>query len=122
MCDVHIVILYHSFLAIIQDVIEALGLRLDARWREFGTHLHVMPAVLDFISKNYSDVASCMLVLVEKWLWHDDRTGDLPRTWETVVLAVKRTGLGRLAEQLEQRYGVSTARATAGKRKQQHYT
>ena len=103
-------------------MLTALNHLLDAQWREFGIHLHVESAVLDYISRDYSDVGLCMLVLVEKWLWHDDRTGDLPRTWETVVLAVKRTGLGRLAEQLEQRYGVSTARATAGKRKQQHYT
>ena len=49
---------------------------------------------------------ACMLQLIEKWLAHDNGTGDLPRTWETVVQAVKNTGLGRLAEELAQRYGV----------------
>ena len=122
MCGVYIVILYHSFLAIILDVIEALNHRLDAQWRWFGTCLYVTPAFMDGISSDKSNVASCMLQLVEKWLYHENGTGDLPRTWETVVLAVKHTGQGRLAEQLEQRYGVSTARATARKRKQHHYT
>ena len=117
-----IVILYHSFFAIIPDVIEALNHCLDAQWRQFGTFLHVAQPTLDCISKDNSNVASCMLQLVKKWLCHKTGTGDLPRTWKTVVQAVKHAGQGHLAEQLEQRYEVSTARATAGKRKQQHYT
>ena len=119
MCCIHgntvpLFLCHHS------DVLKALNHDLDARWMEFGIHLHVESAVLDGISKDKSNVASCMLQLVEKWLYHENGTGDLPRTWETVVLAVKHTGKGRLAEQLEQRYGLSTARATAGKHKQQH--
>ena len=88
-------------------VIKALNHELDARWREFGTHLCVKPSIMDIIDKNKkSDVGACMLHLVESWLSHDNGTGDLPRTWETVVQAVKSTGKGRLAEQLAQRYGV----------------
>ena len=98
----------------------ALDNQLDAQWREFGTYLSVEPFSMDSISKDYSDVESCIMQLVVKWVLHDIGTGDHPRTWQTVVLAVKHTGQGRLAEQLEQQYGVSTARATAGKRKQQH--
>ena len=47
-----------------------------------------------------------MLQLVEKWLAPENGTGDLPRTWETVVQAVKKTGLGRLAEELAEKHGV----------------
>ena len=57
-----------------------------------------------------SDVGACMLQLVEKWLGHENGTGDLTRTWETVVQAVKKTGPGRLAEQLAQQYGVKPSR------------
>ena len=87
---------------------------------EFGTFLCVEYAVLKRIRMHSSDVASCMLQLVEQWLNHENGTGDLPRTWETVVQAVRDTGHGLLASLLVQQYGVSTARATAGKRKQQH--
>ena len=87
---------------------------------KFGTFLYVERAVLERIRMNSSNVASCMLQLVEKWLNHENGTGDLPRTWETVVQAVRDTGHGLLANLLVQQYGVSTARATAGKRKQQH--
>ena len=88
------------------DVIEALNHDLDVQWREFGTFLHIERAILDSIDTNKSNVGDRMLQLVEKWLDHDNGTGDLPRTWKTVVQAVKNTGKGRLAEVLAQRYGV----------------
>ena len=88
------------------DVIKALNHQLDAQWREFGTFLYVKPAVMDGISKDKSNVASCMLLLVEKWLYCEDGTGNLPRTWKTVVQAVKDTGKGLLAQQLAEQHGV----------------
>ena len=73
---------------------------------EFGIHLHVEYAILECISESNSDVGSCMLQLVEKWLGHETGTGNLPRTWQTVVQAVKHTGKGLLAEQLAEQHGV----------------
>ena len=62
---------------------------------------------MDSIDKNTkSDVGACMLQLVEKWLGHDNGTGDLPRTWEMVVRVVAKTEPGCLAEELAQRYEV----------------
>ena len=88
-------------------MIGALNHDLDARWREFGTHLCVKPPIMDSIDKdNKSDVGACMLQLIEKWLADENGTGDLPRTWETVVRAVAKTGPGRLAEKLAHQYGV----------------
>ena len=88
------------------DVIKALDHQLDANWRVFGTHLKVGPEIMDGIEVNESDVGRRMLKLVEKWLAHDNKTGDLPRTWKTVVQVVKDTGKGLLAEQLAEQYGV----------------
>ena len=90
------------------DVIKALQREVDAKWREFGTHLHVKPALMDSILKDKSNTGArdCMLQLVEKWLGHEDGTGSLPRTWQTVVQAVKDTGNRLLAEQLAEQYGV----------------
>ena len=87
-------------------MIEALNQALDVQWRQFGTHLHVETDILSSIDADNSNVRERMLQLVEKWLGYDNRTGDLPRTWETVVQAVKSTGKGRLAEQMAQQYGV----------------
>ena len=88
------------------DVIEALNHVLDVQWRQFGTFLHIECVILDSIYTDKSNVGERMLQLVEKWLGHDNGTGDLPRTWGTVVQAVKQTGKGQLAEQLARRHGV----------------
>ena len=88
------------------DVIEALNHTLDAQWRDFGTHLRVESAILDGIEKNRSNEGDRMLQLVEKWLAHDSGTGDLPRTWETVVQAVKSMGKRPLVQKLAQQFGV----------------
>ena len=88
------------------DVIGALNHALDVQWREFGIFLHIERDILDSIATNNSNVRDRMLQLVETWLGYDNGTGDLPRTWETVVQAVKNTGPRQLAEQLAQQYGV----------------
>ena len=88
------------------DVIRALNHQLDSKWREFGTLLYVDPAVMYRIKKDQSEVSECMLQLVENWVCHEDGTGNLPRTWKTVVQAVKDTGAGGvLAQQLAEKYG-----------------
>ena len=61
---------------------------------------------MDRISMDQSTVGKCMLQLLEKWLGHDNGTGRLPRTWTTVVLAVKDTGKGLLAQTLAEQHGV----------------
>ena len=55
---------------------------------------------MDEISKDNSDVASCMSQLVKRWIDHENGTGDLSRTWQTVVQAVKDMGIRPLAKQL----------------------
>ena len=48
----------------------------------------------------------CMLELVRKWISKETGTGTLPRTWQTIVEAVKDTGNGVLAEDLAREHGV----------------
>ena len=95
-----------TFLAIFPEVLIALDHQLDAEWRLFGTFLYVKTTVMDGISKDNSDVDTCILRLLDKWLGHENGTGDLPRTWQTVVQAVKYTGKGLLAKQLAEQHGV----------------
>lgn len=87
-------------------MIEALNHELDAQWREFGTHLRMESTLMDNIHKDKSNVGACMLQLVEKWLGHQDGTGDLPRTWTTVVQAVEKMGRKPLAQKLAEQHGV----------------
>ena len=89
------------------EVIEALRQQVDAKWRHFGTFLHFEPALMDTIETDNKGSTDCMLDLVTKWVTHCDGTGRLPRTWETVVKAVKGSGRGKLAEELAEKYGVT---------------
>lgn len=85
-------------------MIGALNHQLDAKWRDFGTFLLVDCAIMDSINEDKSNGEACMLCLVEKWMCHEHGTGKLPRTWKTVVQAVKDVGKGHLAEQLTKQY------------------
>ena len=103
-CDYCAILCTFSLFTYHVDVIRALTHQLDAEWREFGTFLHVQPAIMDGIDKDRTNVGACMLQLVEDWVWHKDGTGDLPRTWTTVVQAIKDMGAGVLAQQLADQY------------------
>ena len=82
-------------------MIKALDGKLDAKWRRFGTFLHVDPAIMDRIKEDKSDVEDCMLQLVEDWVCKKDGTGELPRTWKTVVQVLKEMKVP-LPEQLKE--------------------
>ena len=88
------------------DVTEALGNQVDAHWKHFGTYLSFDSSLMDTIKADNGYHADCMLDLVTKWLRKDDGTGDHPRTWETVVKAVKASGHKQLAEELASTYHI----------------
>ena len=87
-------------------MLKALDHQLDDKWWSFGTYLYVKPFVMGGISKDNSDVETCILRLLDKWLDHENGTGDRPRTWQTVVEAVKDMGKMGLAKQLAEQHGV----------------
>ena len=105
-CDYCAILCTFSLFTYHVDVIRALTHQLDAEWRVFGTFLHVQPAIMDGIDKDRTNVGACMLQLVEDWVCHKDGTGDLPRTWTTVVQAVRDMGAGSLAQQLAEQYKI----------------
>ena len=53
---------------------------------------------MDNIEYDNSTEEDRIVQLLEKWLHQDHGTGGLPRTWPTVVQAVKDTGMGLLAQ------------------------
>lgn len=82
------------------DITEALGTRVNKHWKRFGNSLRFDPTLMDTIEAKNRQCADCMLDLVTKWVRGDEGTGDLPRTWDTVVTAVKASGHKKLAEEL----------------------
>ena len=89
------------------DITEALENQVDAHWNRFGNSLRCDPALMDMIQANKGECADCMLDLVTKWVRKDEGTGDLPRTWETVIKAVKASGHKQLAKELAGKFGVT---------------
>ena len=90
-------------------VLEALGQKVDSKWRHFGTYLHFDSSLLDTIDSDNRKISTdCMLDLVTKWVDEYEGSGNLPRTWQTVVEAVSKTGCGKLAEELAKTHGVSS--------------
>ena len=49
----------------------------------------------------------CMLDLLGRWTSNQAGTGTLPRTWQTVVEALKETGFVAIAENLAQKHGLT---------------
>ena len=80
---------------------------VDSRWNEFGVHLGIEPYTRDTIAKDHKGATDCMLDLVSRWMTKESGTGTRPRTWETVVKAVKATGFGVLADELAENYRVA---------------
>ena len=89
------------------DITEALGKRVNRHWKRFGNSLRFDPTLMDTIEEKNRECADCMLDLVTKWVRVDEGTGDLPRTWETVVKAVKASEHKYLAEKLARKFGVT---------------
>lgn len=90
------------------DILKALANELDAKWRTFGTFLGVMYPTMNAINKDHGCISSdCMVALVGMWLSKEAGTGDVPRTWQMVVEAVKYTGFEQLAQELGKEHGVT---------------
>ena len=79
---------------------------VDSKWKRFGVYLGVDPYTIANIDKDHKGVSDCMLSLVSLWVSEQSGTGDYPRTWETVVKAVKDTGYDGLAKGLTKTYGI----------------
>ena len=60
---------------------------------------------MDIIEKDRRNVTDCMLELISQWLKHYEGAGDLPRTWQMVVNAVRDSGHGGLAMELAMKCG-----------------
>ena len=83
------------------DILARLNHRLDAKWRHFGTFLGVEYQVMEAIQReNGGSPADCMLDMLGKWTSCLAGTGNLPRTWQTIVDAVQFSGDRILAHNL----------------------
>lgn len=89
-------------------ILSAVEHKVDGKWKRFGISLGVDAYKIAAIAKDNKEISSdCMLQLVSQWMIEESGTGRRPRTWQTVVMAVKNAGVEHLAEDLAKKYGIS---------------
>ena len=74
-------------------LITLVGGYIFHKWKEFGDHLHIQPSLMEAVYKEeLGRCESTFRSLCSKWLKEDDNpiTGDRPRTWRTVLDAVRK--------------------------------
>ena len=65
--------------------------RLASRWYDLGIQLGFKTFRLDTIRSNYGNVEDHCRELFNAWLNGERFSGDLPRTWGSLLDAVERT-------------------------------
>ena len=87
------------------------------KWKLFALHLKVdwdfivfiEEACLQDYSSRFSEermLTECLYRLLEEWLYEKKGTGDLPRTWYTIVTALESCRIFTLAESLRKHIGL----------------
>ena len=81
-----------------------------SKWKLFAQCLKVErdfiqvieEACLDSCSRFYGHgiLKECLYRVLEEWLCEEEGTGDLPRTWDTIVTALESCSISTLAESL----------------------
>ena len=103
-----------ALLIIKDDLIRLIGLKTCVKWSELSLYLGIEKYIRDEVSHNCRRVAmDCFIEVVDRWLSHEDGTGDSPRTWKTVFSALCDMGQSHLVEEVEAELFATTA--TEGK-------
>ena len=87
------------------ELITRVGGRIFHKWKEFGEHLHIQPSLIEVVHKEeLGRCESAFRSLCSKWLKEDNDplTGDRPRTWRTVLDAVRKSREVGAAEDVEE--------------------
>ena len=88
----------------VSELIVGVGRRISHKWREFADHLHIKHRLITHvIFRNAQGNESAFRFLCTIWLKEDNKplTGDRPRTWRTVLDAVRKSGEIGVAEDVE---------------------
>ena len=90
--------------ALLQDIEENVVPKIASDWEQFAIYLGVEPTCIDIIRRNNAQnaVAACR-EMVRNWMTKERDTGSQPRTWDTVVQAIKRMGREDLVDELSKK-------------------
>ena len=86
------------------DLIDLVESQTYEKWNEFAINLGVQQNIREEIAFDSQRVAKDNFIeVVYRWLSHEDGTGDNPRTWVTVVKALREIGCPILPENLKRK-------------------
>ena len=86
------------------DLIDLVESQAYEKWKEFAIHLGVQQNIREEIAFDSQRVAKDNFIeVVYRWLSHEDGTGDNPRTWITVIRALRKIGCPVLLENLKRK-------------------
>ena len=86
----------------LKDLVRCAVPRVAPKWDEVGLQLNIQPYVLESIEANGGDVVTRCKNVFSKWLNGETGTGDLQRTWESVLKAVKEAVGAEVCKNVEQ--------------------
>ena len=88
---------------LLQDINEHVILKVAAEWTSLAIQLGVGNDKINIIQKNYSsDCEEACRELFLHWIDEKKGTGCEPRTWGSVVRAIRKMGLEGLADELRE--------------------
>ena len=75
----------------LKDLDEIVIVRVAGKWYITGLQLDITSGVLEAIKKSYGSSSDCCLEMFKCWLDGQRGCGTLPRTWCSVLEAVKKS-------------------------------
>ena len=91
----------HSNLQL-KDVVKWVVPRVAPKWDEVGLQLNIQQYVLRSVEADGADVVTRCKNMFDKWLDGQYGTGNLPRTWESVLEAVREAVGSEVCRTIEQ--------------------
>ena len=89
---------------------------MTSKWKLFAQCLKVEVDFIQLIDEACPDSSGrfygqerskeCLYSILEAWFSEEEGTGDLPRTWDTIVTALESCSISNLAESLRKQIGL----------------
>ena len=85
----------------VSDLDTQLVRHIAPDWQRVGLHMGVENYILRIIEADHShSVENACLEMFNRWLSHSEGTGDHPRIWKSVLMAVRTTGYNDLVHDI----------------------
>ena len=104
MVFLHIGIPSHCFM---KDLLDKVVPRVAFAYKEFGYHLGIQTHVLAVIDTEQSSTERKCLDMLQRWKNGERGTGNLPKTWESILYAVGEAVGYEVQKEIEQNISAS---------------